>query len=215
MKISLLNASAIILIAFCTISFTKNPNAGLGIFSGQTDLGNVVIHKGSASYDAKSKTYTIEGSGSNIWATADGFHYVWRKMRGNFKLSTSAAFIGKGVEDHRKIGWMVRASLDSNSAHASAVVHGDGLTSLQFRKATGVATEEKRSTLVAANLIQLERKGNSYIMTVSKDGGPLITDQVDNIKLGNEVYVGLFVCSHNVNVSEKAVFEQVSIVATK
>ena len=97
--------------------------------------------------------------GTNIWNTHDEFHFVWKKMTGDFLLRTNTAFIGKGVEEHRKIGWMIRTSLDSNSAHISAVVHGAGLTSLQYRRTTGAATEEKKFDITAADVIQLERKG--------------------------------------------------------
>ena len=100
----------------------------LGIFDDQSDVGPVK-HKGSGTYDAASQQYHLEGSGTNIWGTHDEFHFVWKKMKGDFILRTNAAFIGKGVEDHRKIGWMVRSSLDTNSKHINAVVHGDGLTS--------------------------------------------------------------------------------------
>lgn len=115
----------------------------IGIFDDQGDVG-VVKHKGTGTYSPKDQTYQLSGSGSNIWANADGFHFVWKKMKGDFILRTSAAFIGKGIEDHRKIGFMVRTSLDSTSKQINAVVHGDGLTSLQFRKTNGGITEEKK-----------------------------------------------------------------------
>ena len=69
----------------------------------------------------------------------------------------SAAFHGDGVDPHHKLGWMVRSSLETNSPHANAAVHGDGLTSLQFRRTAGGATEELKSELTGADVIQLER----------------------------------------------------------
>src|SRR5882757_6782313 len=138
-----------------------------GIFDDQSDVG-VIKHKGTGEYDAGQQIYNLSGSGSNIWAKADGFHFVWKRMKGDFILRTNAAFIGKGVEDHRKIGLMVRTSLDSTSKHVNAVVHGDGLTSLQFRKTVGGETEEKKSTLTHAGVIQLERRGNKYTMSVAR-----------------------------------------------
>ena len=69
-----------------------------------------------------------------MWATRDEFQFVWRKMTGDFIVRTHAAFVGTGVDPHRKIGWIVRKSLDADSAYVDAAVHGDGLTSLQFRK---------------------------------------------------------------------------------
>src|SRR5205807_7199777 len=115
----------------------------LGLLEGETDVGTVNL-PGSTTYDADQQTYTIAGGGANIWADHDDFHFVWKRMRGNFIVSTRAEFIGTGVEPHRKLGWMVRASLDPGSANVNATVRGDGLTSIQFRRATGASTEVAR-----------------------------------------------------------------------
>jgi Tol biopolymer transport system component len=120
--------------------------------------------------------------------------------------------VGKGVEAHRKIGWMVRSSLDTNSKHINAVLHGDGLTSLQFRRMVSGVTEEKKSALTHADVIQLERKGNSYIMSVAHKGETFVSEKLDDLDLGDDVYVGIFICSHNADVSEKANFDNVRIV---
>lgn len=183
----------------------------IGIFDGQGDIG-IVKHPGAGNYDNKSQQYAISGSGTNIWAMHDEFHFVWKRMKGDFILRTNAAFIGKGVEEHRKIGWMVRSSLDSNSKHVSAVVHGAGLTSLQFRKTTGGVTDEKKFELTSADVIQLERKGDTYTMSVARKGDLFVSQEISDVDLGDEVYVGLFVCAHNPNVTEKAVFNNVRIV---
>ncbi|SHN28227.1 TolB family protein [Mucilaginibacter sp. OK098] len=190
---------------------THAQNTTLGIFEAQGDVG-IVKHKGTGTYDPILQVYNLSGSGANIWAKADGFHFVWKRMKGDFILRTNAAFIGKGVEDHRKIGLMVRTSLDSNSKHVNAVVHGDGLTSLQFRKTVGGETEEKKSTLTHADVIQLERHGNKYIMSVAHKGELFVEEEVSDIDLGDDVYVGIFICSHNTNVTEKATFNNTRIV---
>ena len=182
----------------------------LGVFDSQADVGQVK-NPGSATYDAGRQEYTITGSGANMWLGTDEFHLVWKRMRGDFILSTRAQFIGKGVEPHRKIGWIVRSSLESNSPHVTAVAHGDGRTSLQFRRTNGAGTEEKISAVKAADVLQLERKGNTYTMFVARFGDPFATEQITDLALGDEVYVGLYVCSHNKDVIEKAVFSNVAL----
>lgn len=183
----------------------------VGIFQDQSDVGKVK-HPGKAVYNAETQQYNLEGSGSNIWATHDEFHFVWRKIKGDFILRTYAAFIGKGVEAHRKVGLMIRTSLDTGSRHVNAVVHGDGLTSLQFRRTVGGQTEEMKSTVTHADVIQLERKGNSYIMSVARNGDTFTSEKLDSLDLGDEVYVGIFICSHNADVTEKAVFNNTRVV---
>src|SRR5260370_39069974 len=48
-------------------------------------------------------------------------------------------------------------------------------------------------------------------MSVARFGEPFVISQVSDISLGDEVYVGLFVCSHNNNVIEKAALRDVRI----
>jgi Tol biopolymer transport system component len=182
----------------------------LGDFESQGDIGDPAL-KGSAHYDAGRQEYRISGAGKNMWFDRDEFHFVWKRMRGDFILCARAGFLGEGADPHRKLGWMVRASLDASAPHVNAVVHGDGLTSLQFRRAAGAATEEIRSSLTGADVIQLERRGDRYIMSVARFGQPFAALALEDQKLGDEVYVGLFVCSHNPEVVESAVFKDVRI----
>jgi Tol biopolymer transport system component len=196
---------------FCLLLITAMLNAqtSIGIFQHQFDVGNT--QTGSATYNAQTQEYTLEGSGNNIWFNHDGFHYLCAQLTGDFILRCNASFIGKGVEQHRKFGWMIRSSLDSTSACASVAVHGDGLTSLQYRKSNNDTMKEVRSTLTAADVIQLERRGNTYIMSVAHKGEIFTEDSVQ-LDLGDNVYAGLFVCSHNATVKEKAIFNNVRIV---
>ena len=182
----------------------------VGAFEGHGDVGEV-LHRGSAAYHAKTGEYELSGSGYNVWFDHDEFHFAWKRLKGDFLVYTRARFVGKGTDPHRKVGWMARKSLDDNAPHVNAVVHGDGLTSLQYRPAAGDSTKEIKSSLTGADVIQLERKGNTYIMRVARFGQPFVTEQVADLDLGEEVYVGLFVGSHNKDVVERGIFRDVRI----
>ena len=208
-KLHLLTIVAACLALF-SASVASAQQKKVGVFDGQSDVG-AVLHKGTATYNATTQEYNLSGSGTNIWAEQDEFHFLWKRMKGDFILYTRGRLLGQGVDPHRKIGWMARTSLDPKSAHVNAVVHGDGLTALQFRKETGAATEEVRSKVTAPDVIQLERRGNTYTMRVAKFGQPFVTEQVTNINIGDEVYVGLFVCAHNKDVVEKGTFRDVRL----
>ncbi|GJG85284.1 hypothetical protein tb265_04650 [Gemmatimonadetes bacterium T265] len=186
------------------------PQPALGDFEGQTDVG-AVHHAGAATYDSARQAYAVSGSGANVWADRDAFHFVWKRMTGNFILTARAGLVGRGVEAHRKMGWMVRSTLAADAPHASAVVHGDGLASLQFRPRAGAQTEEHRSPVSAPDVVQLERRGGTYIMSVARAGDTFSTEQVSDVALGDTVYVGLFVCAHNDTVVEQAAFRDVRI----
>jgi TolB protein len=182
-----------------------------GQFSNNGDVGEV-LHNGSVTYNSENQTYSIEGSGTNMWFGEDEFHFLWLPLRGDFILRAEAEFIGEGVDPHRKLGWMIRNNLETGSAHVNACVHGDGLTALQFRRTEGADTEEVHSADSMPGVIQLERRGNTYIMSTSIHGKPFTTVQVNDINLQDEVLAGLYVCSHNPDVIEKAVFRNVRII---
>ena len=200
----------ILMYSFTLVNRSLFSQTAIGIFDGHNDIG-AVVKPGEATYIQTTRQYIISGAGYNIWGDHDEFHFVWKKIKGDFIAYTRGEFVGTGVEPHRKIGWMARKSLEGNAPHVNAVVHGDGLTSLQFRKTIAAATEEIRSTLTHANIIQLERKGNVYTMRAAKYGEPFITTQMENLDLGEEIYLGLFVGSHNADVMETGVFSDVRI----
>jgi len=186
---------------------TNNP---LDPFVDHADVG-VPNRAGSCEFDPVQQTYTLAGAGENIWSSRDEFHFVWRQLRGDFIATVHAAFVGAGANPHRKLGWMARTNLQSFSPHVSAALHGDGLLALQFRRTKGTDTEDLRLPTSGADVIQLERQGNTFILSAARYGDPFTTVQVADLALGEELYLGLFVCSHDVDVVEKATFHNVRI----
>jgi TolB protein len=189
---------------------TRPPAGAVGEFESHSDIG-AVKRPGAAAYDPRIGRYLVEGSGANMWFQADEGHFLWRRLKGDFILDARVEFVGTGVEAHRKIGWMVRSTLDGGSAHASAVVHGDGLTSLQYRRAAGTDTDEVKLDVTGPDEIRLERRGSTYVMSAARHGDVFVSGGLPDLALGDDVYVGLFVCSHNADVSEKAFFGNVRV----
>jgi TolB protein len=185
--------------------------SGLGQFEGHSDVGSPRL-AGSATWNAASQEYVLTAAGVNMWGTRDEFHFVWRRMKGDFILQARVELVGKGVDPHRKLGWIARSTLDDDSPYADGAIHGDGLTSLQFRRTKGGATDEVVSAVTGADVVQLARKGGTYTLSVARFGDPFTTSQIQDLDLGDEVYVGLFLCSHNPDVVEKAVFRDVRII---
>jgi hypothetical protein len=183
----------------------------IGIFDGNNDVG-AVLHTGSVKYAADADRYDLNGSGGNIWFTHDEFQFVWKKMKGDFILQARGTLIGAGTEPHRKFGWMIRTSLDSTSPMVCAALHGNGLTSLQFRKAPKTNVEQDTFLVRAPDVIELERRGKQIIMSVAHFGETYTTQQVSEVDLGDDVYVGLFVCAHNKDLTETATFDNVRII---
>jgi TolB protein len=193
------------------MNYAYSQASSTGVFENNSDIGAVQL-PGGFLYDPALQEYTIHGSGENIWFGSDEFHFLWKRMQGNFIMRTRVRFVGDGVHEHRKIGIMIRDTLSTGSAHVSAVVHGDGLTSLQFRRAEGGTTEESIPEISYADIIQIERRGDTFIMSAARYGEPFTIASITGISLDSEVYAGLFICSHDPDVVEKAVFDNVRII---
>ncbi len=189
---------------------SDSKKAQVGEFTEATDVG-AVRKSGSAAFDPDKQTYELSGSGTNMWAAQDEFHMLWKKLKGDFILDANVKLVGQGVDPHRKLGWIIRKSLDNDSAYADIAVHGDGLTSLQFRRARGGITEQVQSLSKSPEVIQLSRSGSKISMAVALAGEPLQPSEPIELDLGDEVYVGLYICSHNPDVVEKGTFRNVRI----
>jgi TolB protein len=182
-----------------------------GIFEGFVDVGNV-LHAGSAEYDAAKGSYTIAGSGENMWFASDAFRFVWKKMSGNVTLTADISFLGKGVNEHRKAVLMARQSLDADSAYADVALHGSGLTSLQYRDGAGAATHEIQVNISAPKRLRIVKRGSYFSMWLADGNGEFhLASGSTRIELKEPFYVGIGVCSHDKDVVEKAVFSNVDL----
>jgi TolB protein len=202
--------AAAAMLAVCLATFTAQA-APLGQFEDHGDVGAPKL-RGAATYNAASQEYVLTAGGTNMWGTSDEFHLAWRKLRGDFILQARVEFVGNGVDPHRKAGWIVRRSLDASSPYVDGAVHGDGLTALQFRRTSGGTTDHFEYASRGADVIQLERRGNTYIFSAARYGEPFTTREIADIDVGTEPYIGLFLCSHNAGVTERAVFRDVRII---
>ncbi|MFZ1976816.1 MAG: hypothetical protein WAV76_02575 [Bacteroidota bacterium] len=199
----------LVFIMLAVVSFgSVNMFSNVPVFSGKTDVGKVLI-PGSVEFDSLNGAIRMTGNGENIWGSRDAFYFVWNKIDGDISCTADIAWEGKGVNPHRKAGWMVRVGLEPDDPYIDAVLHGDGLLSMQYRKTKGDGTNEVQFPIKGALKIQLDRTGDQFTFYVSgKDG---IVHPVGTVTLGfsGTLYAGLFVCSHDSTVKESAVFSDV------
>jgi hypothetical protein len=181
-----------------------------GQFQDSSDIG-VTPRKGAVAFDSAAGRYRITGGGANMWNEVDAFHYVFSRISGDVTVTADVQFEGTGAVEHRKAVLMVRQSLEPNAAYADVALHGDGLTSLQYRSAAGQQTEEVQSAIKGPVRIRIKRRGDLFTMYAGNPGGPLTPSGPVELKLQDPVYVGLGVCSHDANVLETAVFSNVEV----
>ncbi len=148
-----------------------------------------------------------------MWFTNDAFHFVWKRVSGDVALRASLELLGAGGNPHRKACLMIRQSLASDAAYVDVAVHGDGLTSLQFRCEPGGATHEVQARVRAPARAGIERQGDVLFMALPAQAegpyapcGPSV-----RVHFSDPVYVGLGVCAHDNGRLEQARFAEVRL----
>src|SRR5262245_2110996 len=96
--------------------------AEVGTFEDHGDIGKP-SKVGSAEYQAGDSSYRVSGGGENMWFTNDAFHFVWKKVTGDFVLDANIAWEQSGGNAHKKACLIVRQSLTPDSAYVDVAVH--------------------------------------------------------------------------------------------
>jgi TolB protein len=183
----------------------------LGLFEAHGDVGAVGL-KGGVIYDARAGSYVVTGGGENMWFSTDALHFVWKQAQGDVALAADIRFVREGGNNHRKAALLIRQGLEPDAAYADAVVHGDGLTSIQYREEKGGPTREVQSNVKAPSRLRLEKQGDYVFLSVAGAGEPLRSAGGSfKIRFTGPFLIGLGVCAHDNKVSETAVFSNVEM----
>jgi regulation of enolase protein 1 (concanavalin A-like superfamily) len=193
---------------FDGVNVTTGPWTGLPSGWTSSDVGSVGI-AGSASYAAG--TFTVSGSGADIWGTADGFRYVYRTLTGDGSITARVASL-QGADPWTKAGVMIRESLAAGSKHAfSLITTGNGVA-FQRRTATDdVSTHTGGPGGTAPQWVRLVRTGNTISAYSSTNGTTWTLLGTDTIGMTSTVYVGLAVTSHDNGAAATATFDNVVV----
>jgi len=181
------------------------------LFDDHTDVGTV-LHSGSTQYDAATNKYVLTGSGENVWSTTDAFQFAWKRVSGDVTLSAEIAFANTAGVPHKKAMLMIRQSLDADSVYADAVLHGNGLVSLQWREAKGAATHEVEATNSGAKRLSIRKVGAYLLMSMTNSAEDLrLSGGSPRLVLQEPFYVGIGVCAHNKDAVESVTFSNIEL----
>lgn len=192
----------------------EDASPSLGVFESHGDVGTV-LHPGSVDYDAAKRTYTLTGSGENMWFTTDAFQFVWKKVSGDVTLTADISFLTTTGNPHKKAVLMLRQNLDADSVYADVALHASGMTALQIRDEKGALTREIQSSIAAPKRLRIARRGDYvYMALAAANGDPKVAGGWLRVPLQGTFYVGIGVCSHDKDVIEKAQFSNVELATT-
>ena len=173
------------------------------------DVGSVGI-PGSATF--LDGTFTLKGSGSDIWETADGCHFISQSLSGDFVITARLASMAN-TDYWAKAGLMVRESYATGSRNVSLLVTPEGGgTRQQWRSSTGGSTSDHQLSGSNAPLwLRIVRSGNTFTGWQSDDGLTWSNTHAVTLGMTSAVLLGLTVTSHQNNALNTAVFDNVNV----
>ena len=202
-----------------------NPNTSGGIFvtvnnsttlpSGWTasDIGDVGA-PGSTSYT--SGTYTIAGSGANIWNAADEFQFARTSITGDCTIVARVASVDN-TATWSKAGIMIRETDDPDSKYVFVLMTPNN--GLLFEMRAGAAPSSSTqpaavSTIDPPQWLKLTRSGNTFTAYYSSNGSSWMqAGSPQTVSMSGNVLAGLAVCSVSDGNLCTAVFDNVDIAA--
>jgi subtilisin family serine protease/regulation of enolase protein 1 (concanavalin A-like superfamily) len=161
----------------------------------QADIGVTPV---TGDARAANGTFTVTGSGADVWGTADAFHYAYTPLAGDATIVARVTAIPGDVNAWVKAGVMIRESQAAGSAHAFMLVSAAKGTAFQ-RRALGndVTTSTPGVFAGAPRWVKLQRAGNTFTAYESVDGVAWTLVGSDTVAMGANVLVGLAVTSHS------------------
>jgi putative Ig domain-containing protein len=160
----------------------------------QRDLGSVGVAGTARLADG---TFTVTGSGSDIWGGGDAFHFVYQPWTGDGSIVARIASVTT-ANNWSKAGVMFRQTLSGGSAHAVMLVSAAKGTAFQRRRSSGAdSVSTTGSSSAAPRWVRLERSGNLFSAFESADGINWTFVGSDTIAMAQQIFVGLAVTSHD------------------
>jgi fibronectin type 3 domain-containing protein len=159
------------------------------------DIGAVAA-AGSAS--ASGGTFTVTGSGADIWGTADEFRYTYQTSSGNCEMRAQVTSV-QNTDPWAKAGVMIRESTAAGARYAAVFISpGNGVT-FQRRTTTGGTTVNTVvSGVTAPRYVRLQRASNNSFRAYYSSNGTSWTQIGANqsISMAGSATMGLAVTSH-------------------
>ena len=177
------------------------------------DVGTPDI-AGDATFDVSTGTFTVRGSGDDIWNAADSFHFVYKSLIGDGTIT--ARVTSETYTDYwAKAGVMIRETPDANSAYAFMLSSAGGTGSFQYRSPPAPVQDPYDTYGPAPLWVRVTRTGDNFTGFISYDevpsDGSWIETASANIPMAAGVYAGLAVTSHNNTAVNTATFDGVEL----
>ena len=176
------------------------------------DVGNVGA-SGSAAFAGG--TFTVRGSGADIWGTGDAFHFVHQPLDGDGVIIARVTGL-QYTDPWAKAGVMIRQSLDAGSPQAMMVVTPGSGAAFQYRTNFNDYSYNIGGSAgaTAPYWAKLARTGTTITAYQSADGSSWAEVGSATISMTPQVYAGLALTAHNYGAVNTATFDNVQVLQT-
>ena len=159
-------------------------------------------------------TYTMTGSGADIWTAADEFHFAYKTLTGIGSIQAKVLSVDN-TNAWAKAGVMIRETLEPGSMHASMVVTPESGVSFQrrpMRDAVSTSANSATSAEAAPYWVKIERDmAGNFKASSSTNGSTWVQLSIpETIQMSSSVYIGLAVTSHDAALPCQAIFTNVT-----
>jgi len=157
-------------------------------------------------------TYTMTGSGTDIWDNADEFHFAYKTLTGAGSIVARVDSV-ENTNGWAKAGVMIRETLDPGSVHVMMVVTPAQGVSFQRRTETDSASaHDTTGEITAPYWVKIERDlaGNFTAYSSANASSWQMQGMPENVQMSANVYIGLAVTSHDPALTCQAVFSNVT-----
>lgn len=212
------NSSAILSTGSNTLSVTYAPPVVVSL-QGQ-DIGNGQV-VGSTIFNSATDTYTLKGSGTDIFFSEDGLHYAAIQLTGDGEIRARVTS-QSNQNPWGKAGVMFRENLTGGSRHATAFTTptdaGNGF-GFVWRTASNASTQYAGGPALNPapnNWVRLVRAGETFTAYASANGSSWSIIGVISLEAApSTMYVGLAVTSSQAFELGTATFDHVQIVGSQ
>jgi hypothetical protein len=156
-------------------------------------------------------TYTLTGSGIDIWGNSDQFHFAFREFTGAGSIIAKVDSV-QNTHEFAKAGVMIRDTLDGNSRYVGVFITPANGVRFQYRNTTDGSTDRYfEEGITAPQWVKLERTAGGLVRAYySADGATWTQFDLIQVSMDTPMYIGLAVTSHDAALTCDATFSNVS-----
>lgn len=165
----------------------------------------------AGTFSANGGTFTVGGSGSDIFGTADQFNYAYQSATGDFTVIAHVA-AQTDTDVWAKSGVMIRSTTADNAAFAAVfATPGHGVAMVVRAADGGGTTDLGQAQQNVPVWVKLQRSGNTFSGYASPDGVSWTLISTRDVGMTGSVTAGLAVTSKRESTLNISTFDGVTI----